>query len=209
MRYEDISEIFELRGNKLFRKAYIDSAGKKRKEKRVRKPYLRSDGYSQVRVNGKMEYYHRVVACLALKTDIPPGIEVDHENGNRTNNSPGNLRLVTSWENVQNRWEHREGKLVGSSECKKTGKFIAQIFIKGKNNYLGHYNTELEAHQAYMRAFAMVQALPTVFSRSIPAGLLRSVVRDDTGLVKLFCRDLRKDLTNGFGYDILRLATSR
>ena len=209
MRYEEISELFELRGDELWRKAYVDAAGKKRKEGLVGNTCKNSGGYSHIKVKGRMEGYHRVVACLALKMDIPPGIEVDHRDGNRTNNLPDNLRLVTRRENMQNKVNHRAGRLVGAYFDKKKGRWKARIVLNGKNYHLCYCDTELEAHQIYMRAFAMVQALPTVFTRDIPAELLRSVVRDDTGLVKLFCRDLRKDLTNGFGYDILRLATSR
>lgn len=208
MRYEEMSEILELRDG-LWRKARVRSDGQRYKEKRVESTWKDKDGYSQVRVNGRTEYYQRVVACLAFKMDLPPGIQVDHEDGNPLNNSPDNLRLVTNRENQQNRHCHRAGKLVGARFDKRVDKWQARVEINGKSYHLGYYNTELEAHQTYVRAFAMVQALPTVFSRSIPAGLLRSVVRDDTGLVKLFCRDLRKDLTNTFGCDILRLATSR
>ena len=210
MRYEEISKVIELRGDgELIRKARVDAAGKKRKEEPVENTGTDKDGYLTVSVNGRMDRYHRVVACLAFKMDIPPGIEVDHIDGIRTNNSPDNLRFVTKRENCQNRIEHRTGRLVGCYFDKSQDRWRAQIWINDKRYHLGLYKTELEGHQAYMRAFAVLQALPTVFSRDIPAGLLRSVVRDDTGLVKLFCRDLRKDLTNGFGYDILRLATSR
>ena len=209
MKFHEMSEIFELRGDELWRKARVDTLGKRYKEKLVGNTGAHNDGYSAVRVNGRLEYYHRIVKCLALKEDLPPGIEVDHRDGNRTNNSPNNLRLVTTRENSQNKSQHRAGRPVGAYLHKTSGKWLAQIQVNGKGCHLGLYGTQKEAHEAYMRAFAMVQALPTVFSRDIPAGLLRSVVRDDTGLVKLFCRDPRKDLTNGFGYDIMRLATSR
>lgn len=209
MRYEEISELFELRGDELWRKARVSPNGYKMKEKLVENTGARPGGYTDVNINGRREKYHRIVKCLELRQDLPPGIQIDHRDGIPINSLADNLRLVTDRENKHNLAKHRAGKKVGGSFKKRRGKWEAQIKINDKSRYLGRYDTEQEMHETYMRAFAMVQALPTVFSRDIPAGLLRSVVRDDTGLVKLFCRDLRKDLTNGFGYDILRLATSR
>jgi len=103
MRYEEMNEVIELREDGLWRKAYVRRNGRRYKEKRVEDTGVNGKGYTTVRIKGRKEYYHRVVACLALKMDIPPGIEVDHWDGNRTNNSPDNLRLVTHWENMQKR----------------------------------------------------------------------------------------------------------
>jgi len=186
MRYEEISELFELRGDELWRKACIGPTGRRMKEKIVNLTGVNGRGYVTVKVNGKNEAYHRVIWCITNKANIPHRMQIDHEDGDKLNNSPGNLRLVTQRENLQNQHFHRSGKLVGAIFSKQKNKWTAQIEINDKNIYLGLYDTELEAHQIYMKTLAMVKALPTVFTRDIPAGLLRSVVRNDTGLAKLF-----------------------
>lgn len=180
MRYEDISEIFELRGDELWRKAYVDAAGHKLKERRVENTGTRSDGYSQVWINGRMEGYHRVVKCLELKEDIPPGIQIDHRDGNPTNNSLDNLRLVTNRENQQNQHKHRAGKLIGASFDKGRDKWKAKITLNGKRYHLGRYDTELEAHQAYMGAFALIQWYPTELHHLITGEDLREAVQAKT-----------------------------
>ena len=59
-----------------------------------------SDCY-KVGLNGEKYLVHRIVYCL-LNGSIPDDLEVDHKDGNRLNNSPCNLRLVTSKLNARN-----------------------------------------------------------------------------------------------------------
>jgi hypothetical protein len=196
MRYEEIREIFELRGDELWRKARVDTMGRRYKKKLVENTGANSDGYSQVRVNDRIEKYHRVVKCLALKQDLPPGIEVDHEDGNRTNNSPDNLRLVTTRENQHNTHKHRAGKKVGVYFHKAGGKWVAQIQINGKHYYLGLYDTELEAHEAYLKAFALIQWYPTEYHRLITGEDLRAAAKAET---TMSLKKLKKTLDKRFG----------
>ena len=180
MRYEDISEILELRVDGLWRKAWVDAAGKKRKEKHVKDTWKDKGGYSFVKVNGRAEMYHRIVASLALKTDIPPGIQIDHLDGNPTNNSPDNLRLVTDRENKHNMTKHRSGKKVGGSFDKRRDKWAAKIKLNGKDYHLCHRDTEQEMHEAYLKAFALIQWYPTEYHRLITGEDLRVAVQAKT-----------------------------
>lgn len=88
------------------------------------------------------------------------GLKVDHIDGNGLNNQKDNLRIVTIRENGQNLKKHREGKLPG---CYKTiartvfkkgvwekTYWKAVIVINGKQICLGHFGTELEAHNKYI-----------------------------------------------------------
>jgi hypothetical protein len=83
----------------------------------------------------------------------PEGMCIDHINGNSLDNRRSNLRIVTSRENSQNKKEHRSGRLVGCSYHKKARKWQAEINIKGLSKYLGLFKTEIEANQAYMKAY--------------------------------------------------------
>lgn len=80
----------------------------------------------------------------------PPGIDVDHWDGNGLNNRRGNLRLATESQNGANSvavWGAIgfRGVTVGY-----LGKFRAQIRINGKQTNLGDYATPQEAHAVYL-----------------------------------------------------------
>jgi hypothetical protein len=77
---------------------------------------------------------------------------VDHLNGNMLDNRRSNLRVCTQRENMCNQTKHRNGRLVGAQK-RKDGKFYSCILIDGKHKHLGSFNTEIEAHQAYLQAY--------------------------------------------------------
>lgn len=61
-----------------------------------------SDGYVVVGYGGRLHRAHHVV-WLMFRGAIPPGMEIDHINGDRADNRIENLRLVTKAENSRNR----------------------------------------------------------------------------------------------------------
>ena len=84
------------------------------------------------------------------------GMMIDHIDGNGLNNQRSNLRIVTNRQNLQNMKNHRNGKLSGCYYNKNNNKWQAQIRINGKIKYLGYYNTEQEAHDAYLKALKYI-----------------------------------------------------
>lgn len=64
-------------------------------------PPSRSDGYVRVHVDGTLQAMHRIVATAFLPTPSSDKTEVDHIDGDPTNNTFTNLRWVTRAENVQ------------------------------------------------------------------------------------------------------------
>tara|TARA_R110000868_G_scaffold120488_1_gene320012 strand:- start:168 stop:641 length:474 start_codon:yes stop_codon:yes gene_type:complete len=70
---------------------------------------------------------------------------VDHIDGNPSNNNIENLRLVTNQENGFNRT-----KAKGYSRFKN--KWRADIHLNSKTIYLGLFDNELDAHNAYLEA---------------------------------------------------------
>lgn len=80
-----------------------------------------------------------------LTTSIIP-VEIDHIDGNRSNNILSNLRNTTHQKNIWNKiWK-------GYSYCKKTGRYSTRIVVDGKRIWLGRQDTIEEAHQVYLDA---------------------------------------------------------
>jgi hypothetical protein len=90
-------------------------------------------------------------AAWLLSTGAWPEHEIDHEDGDRTNNRRKNLRSALKGENRQNlKAVGKRGVLIGCTPYYR--KWKAQIRLKGKVHYLGLFNTEQEAHAAYCEA---------------------------------------------------------
>ena len=81
----------------------------------------------------------------------PYGV-IDHINGDRLDNRIVNLRDVTQRENMLNKKTHREGREPGWFKT-WYGKYQANIKINGKPKYLGEYDTQQQASEAYKKAF--------------------------------------------------------
>ena len=62
-------------------------------------------GRYQVRLRGKTESVHRLI-LFAFVGPCPPGMECCHEDGNRLNNKPSNLRWDTHAANCKDRSKH-------------------------------------------------------------------------------------------------------
>jgi hypothetical protein len=110
-----------------------------------------SNGYATVKVLGVTQYQHRI-AWLLANGEIDDSLGIDHINGDGIDNRLVNLRLGTTRENLQNRVEHRDGHLCGTTWNKRSEKWQAKIRINGKHKHLGYFSTELEAHEAYLAA---------------------------------------------------------
>lgn len=108
---------------------------------------LMNKGYLKVNLSGKTHLVHRLI--FIIEFGYSP-YEIDHLNGNKTDNRVSNLRNVSDRQNACNRGRHRKGKLVGASVEKSRHKWRAQIEVEKKKIHLGYFGTEEQANAAYL-----------------------------------------------------------
>ena len=110
-------------------------------------------GYMRVQLSnsGKKENIkvHRVVlAAFTEKSEMP----IDHLNDIPDDNRLENLQYVSYREN-QVRWRIKKKKLTGAYYYPKRGTFRSVIIIDRKQKSLGYFDTEIEAHEAYINEY--------------------------------------------------------
>jgi hypothetical protein len=144
---ERVRELFDYRDGNLFWKIRSarcikigDMAG-----------WENGNAYKKVRVDGKIEYVHRVV-FLYHHGHLPT--YVDHKDLNPANNRIENLREATRNDNARNKSKQKNNTTgyIGVSFRKDSNKFRAMIAVNSKSIRLGSYLTAYEAALAYNEA---------------------------------------------------------
>lgn len=101
-------------------------------------------GYLHGMVFKRLVYAHRAAYMIALG-EVPD--EIDHINGDRTDNRLENLRAVDRKENTKNtrRVAFNTSGASGVHLDKRTAKWIAQINVDGRRRHLGVFLTRDDA----------------------------------------------------------------
>lgn len=108
-------------------------------------------GYLQIGVDGRTKYFHRVV-WEHVNGPVPAGFQIDHINGNKSDNRITNLRIVTKHENMQNQHRaHSRNKtgVKGVYWSTKRQKYGASIAAFNISRHLGWFDGIQEAADAY------------------------------------------------------------
>lgn len=111
-----------------------------------------SEGYLEITIDYKKYYAHRL-AWMYINGVMPNGM-IDHVDGVRSNNRISNLRTVDFYGNSHNVRKKSSGgtsSYLGVCFDKGTSRWKAQIRAFGKYMYLGLFDSEEEAHAAYLR----------------------------------------------------------
>jgi hypothetical protein len=124
---------------------------------RIRTLYVNGRGYYSIYLykdGGKRAWdIHKLVAITFLN-HIPSGMKivVDHINNIKTDNRVENLQLTTQRKNASKDKKGGSSKYLGVSISRSCKKWRARIYIDGKENHLGSFDTEYEAHLEYQKA---------------------------------------------------------
>jgi hypothetical protein len=111
---------------------------------------LNAGGYLVCSIDGSLFYVHRIAWALATGS-IDCELQIDHINGNRSDNRLGNLRLC---DNAQNNWNKPGKTFKGAYLDKRDGRWDAKIRVRGREIHLGRFSTPELAHMAYCKAAA-------------------------------------------------------
>ncbi len=107
-------------------------------------------GRVNIKVGRKLYRAHRL-AWLYVHGEWPE-LDIDHSNGNPSDNRLSNLRQATKTQNQANCGLQKNNKsgLKGVSWHSQNKKWRSEIQINGKRKYLGQFDDPMEAHQRYL-----------------------------------------------------------
>lgn len=112
------------------------------------------DGYMQVSVDGRVYLHHRLIWLLV--TGYWPTDDIDHINGQRSDNRWANLREATRKQNIQNTAKRPNKTGHPGVHYSKAypghgipARYVAQIRIAGRKVHLGRFETAEAAGAAY------------------------------------------------------------
>ena len=109
-------------------------------------------GYIRIGINGRVYSAHRL-AWLIIYGKIPE-FDIDHINGNKSDNSAKNLRVATDCQNSWNSKKSRRNKsgIKGVFWYKAGKKWAAQVRKNGVKYFLGYYKDISKAEMAVKAA---------------------------------------------------------
>lgn len=110
---------------------------------------FRSDGYMRIAIDGDRYYAHRL-AWFYMNGAWPAG-EIDHINGDPSDNSLANLREAARTENSWNAAKRKSNSsgFKGVSFCPRDHRWIAKIRTGQTRKFLGRFDTPEDAAEAY------------------------------------------------------------
>jgi hypothetical protein len=116
--------------------------------------YMAKNGYLIVCIDHNNCKASRLAWLLVTGQD-PGEMDIDHIDGNPSNNAFANLRIATESQNCTNRKRRSDNKSGYKGVYAMGKKWAAQITANKKMMYLGVYDTPELAHQKYLEQAAI------------------------------------------------------
>lgn len=109
-----------------------------------------SKGYLQLSFNGCKFLKHRYIWETYHRKSLNRNEQIDHINGDKTDNRISNLRIVNNTLNSQNKNRRVDSKCDFKGVTKlRNGKYMAKITIKGTSYNSNTFNSQIEAAKWY------------------------------------------------------------
>lgn len=118
-------------------------------------------GYVCVRIGKRHFLGHRI--AWAMTHGAWPEFDLDHRDGDPSNNRIANLRPATHANNLRNQRRSKSNTTGFKGVSRRRGKFRAVIVADGRQHHLGDHATPEAAHEAYTVA---AQRLHGEFART-------------------------------------------
>lgn len=146
LHYDPKTGVFRWVGTRARRIKNGDEAGS------IRKPNSSGLTYRLINVNYNPEYAHRL-AWLYMTGDFPPD-QIDHKDGDGTNNRWNNLRSCSDGQNKRNTRKPvtNTSGFKGVSFHSQRQRWRAYISLNGRQTHLGLFDTPEEAFAERRRA---------------------------------------------------------
>lgn len=138
---------------------------------KILKPTIDSYGYAKVAFyvdkSKKVFKVHQLVA-MAFLNHKPNGhkLVVNHINFIKDDNKLKNIEVITQRENSNRKHLKSTSKYVGVFWNKRAKKWTAKISKKRKNIFLGYFNCETKASEAYQKALSEINQNSSQTKRS-------------------------------------------
>lgn len=115
-----------------------------------------ADGYLKVHcIETQKTISFHILVWKFYKGEIPEGMEIDHIDGDITNNRIQNLQAVSHKQNCQKsvcKKKKNMNRLPGAYRTVAGYTWFSSLKVDGKTLYLGAFESEKEASEAYLRA---------------------------------------------------------
>jgi hypothetical protein len=111
---------------------------------------LKPDGRRTIKISQRVFKAHRIVYAMAYGVD-PGDFEIDHKDGDNTNNAPDNLRPATTAQNGQNRQRHIRTNTTGHRNVywdPATKSWLVHVTAFKKVHHIGRFRDQMQAVEA-------------------------------------------------------------
>jgi hypothetical protein len=140
---EELHKLFEYKEGNLYWRIGLSNYAKNGRKAGTFSP----KDYMRIQINYAKYYAHRIIWCYHFGP-IADKLQIDHIDGDKTNNMIENLRLATNGQNKSNNkraYRNSKSNILGVYWFKKTNKWAAGIRINNKRIHLGYFANQEDA----------------------------------------------------------------